>query len=96
MNRRGFLGTLFSLAVAPAVAARVLSSPPNTKYKVYKSDYGEMVGYKGREYFEAGYVSAPYIPMQISSVPIVAKKRKLKGTWTCEITKDIQHFHCGS
>lgn len=78
MNRRGFLGTLFGLAAAPAVAAWVLSSPSKPKYKVYKSDCGEMVGYKGREFFEEGYVRAPYIPMQIASIPIEAKSRKLK------------------
>jgi hypothetical protein len=84
MNRRGFLGTLFGLAVAPVVAARVLSSPPKPKYKVYKDYGGGLVGYKGTEFFEAGYVSAPYIPMQISSVPIEAKTRKLKDSWTYE------------
>lgn len=89
MNRRGFLGTLFGLAVAPAVAAGVLSSPSKPKYKVYKSDCGEMVGYKGHEFFEAGYVRAPYIPMQIVSIPLNGKTRKMDPNWTCEIDSTI-------
>jgi hypothetical protein len=34
MNRRGFLGTLFGLSVAPTVVARVITAPPKPKYKL--------------------------------------------------------------
>ena len=90
MNRRNFLGTLFGLAVAPAVAAKVLPSPPKPKYKVYKDDDGDvLVGYKGREFFEEGYVRAPYIPMQIVTIPLNGKTRKMDPNWTCEIDSTI-------
>lgn len=85
MNRRRFLGTLLGLAAAPVVAARVLSEyKPTPKYKIYNGGGSGLAGFKGSQFIETGYVDAPYISMRISSVPIVAKKRKLEGTWTCE------------
>ena len=64
-TRRKFFGTLFGLAIAPAVAVKVLSAPPTPKYKVYGSTTnGDMlVGYKGNEFMRAGVINAPYMPM---------------------------------
>jgi hypothetical protein len=66
MNRRGFLGTLFGLAAAPVIVARVLVSPPKPKYKVYRGQGGGLVGYKGTQFINTGYVYAPYIPLNVS------------------------------
>jgi hypothetical protein len=95
MNRRGFLGTLFGLAVAPAVVARVITAhKPKPKHKVYRNPHGDrLIGYKGAQFLEPGYVYAPYIPLTIVSVPITAKRRKLKAKWSCELEQTIQHFH---
>lgn len=65
MNRRRFFGTLFGLALAPVVAARVLS-----EYKP-KVD-SKLVGYKGSQFVNAGIIYAPYIPMLIT--PMVGIK----------------------
>jgi hypothetical protein len=64
-TRRKFFGTLFGLAIAPAVAVKVLSAPPALKYKVYGSttDGDMLVGYKGTEFMRAGVINAPYIPI---------------------------------
>jgi hypothetical protein len=48
MNRRTFFTSLFGLAIAPSVAAKVLSAPPTPKYKIYKDKYSGPVGYKGK------------------------------------------------
>jgi len=68
MNRRGFLGTLLGLVIAPAVIARVISEDkPKPKYKVYKDPVGNMtVGYKGYLFIEPGYIYAPYIPLYVT------------------------------
>jgi hypothetical protein len=56
MNRRRFLTTLFGLAAAPVIVARVLSAPPKPT----------LLAFKGTRFMETGYVYAPYIPMLIT------------------------------
>ena len=81
MNRRKFFGTLFGLAIAPAVAVKVLSAPPTPKYKVYGSTTnGDMlVGYKGKEFMRAGVINAPYIPMAIPDLMSVQPMNMRSG-----------------
>ncbi len=64
MNRRRFFGTLFGLAVAPAVAVKVLSAPT---HKVYRDKHTGLAPFKGRTYFTEGVIYAPYIPLMITS-----------------------------
>ena len=75
-TRRKFFGTLFGLAIAPAVAVKVLLAPPPPKYKIYRDKHSGPVGYKGSEYFSTGVINAPYIPLYYT--PTVSKKLKLK------------------
>lgn len=63
MNRRTFFTSLFGLAIAPAVAVKVLSAPPKPKWKVYSSKHSGLVGFKGTEFMRAGIINAPYIPL---------------------------------
>ena len=65
MNRRTFFTSLFGLAIAPTVVAKVLSAPPAPKHKVYGSttDGDMLVGYKSTEFMRAGVINAPYMPM---------------------------------
>ena len=97
MKRRKFFSTLLGLVVAPVVVARVISEyKPKPKFVVFKPrslGITTMVGYKGSQFLEPGYVYAPYIPLTFTSVPITAKKRKLKDGWSCELSQDITRFH---
>lgn len=70
MNRRNFLTTLFGLAAAPVVAARVLS-----EYKPKPKVDSKLVGYKGAQFMDAGIVYAPYIPMLITPIADIKPMR---------------------
>ena len=70
MNRRGFLGTLLGLVVAPVVVARVLS-----EYKPKPKVDSKLVGYKGSQFMNAGIVYAPYIPMLITPMTDIKPMR---------------------
>jgi hypothetical protein len=75
MNRRKFFGTLFGLAVAPTVVAKVLSAPPTPKYKLYRDKHSGLVGYKGKEFMRAGVINAPYMP--IATIPDLASVKPM-------------------
>ena len=83
MNRRGFFGTLFGLAIAPAIAVKVLSAPPKPT----------LLGFKGTQYMETGYVYTPYIPLVVTSCPIESKVKKIKDNWTVELEQDLECYH---
>lgn len=66
MNRRGFLRNLGSLVGALSVGLTVFK-PQERKKVVFTTkpapDGSYLVGYKGAQFFEAGVIYAPYIPL---------------------------------
>ena len=79
MNRRTFFGTLFGLAIAPTVVAKVSSAPPTPKYKLYRDKHSGLVGYKGKEFMRAGVINAPYIPIAIPDLMSVQPMNMRSG-----------------
>lgn len=67
MNRRTFLKGLI-LGVVAAVVAPSILLPAEKPVEVKQES--PIVGYKGYQYFEAGYVYAPYIPLTVTAVLI--------------------------
>lgn len=61
MNRRGFLSTLFGIAIAPAIIAKVISEYKPTVSPVFK----------GVDFFEPGIVYAPWFPIMVPCVPLL-------------------------
>ena len=39
------------------------------------------------------YNPIPIVHLRLTSVPIVAKVRRLKANWTCELSQDLQCYH---
>lgn len=65
MNRRGFLRNLGSLVGALSVGLTVFKPQERKKvvFTTKPAPDGRLVGYKGAQFFEAGVIYAPYIPL---------------------------------
>ena len=50
-------------------------------------------GNKGSEFFDAGIVFAPYMPITIQSTPIVGQARKLSAKWSVDLEQDLKAMH---
>lgn len=71
MNRRGFIRSLGIASAALMLRLRpesALPKAPERKYFVFTAEYdGEtLLGYRGRDFLEAGYIQAPYMPLYVA------------------------------
>ena len=79
LTRRGFLRNLGALASVLGVGLTVFK-PQEKKRVTFRTapapDGSYLVGYKGSQFFEAGIVYAPYIPLYRTSdiVPYISPK----------------------
>ena len=80
INRRNFLKGLGASLLGATILGRLLDEETSVKNKVtklravYTPDIAQdrealyKMGYKGHQYLEAGYVYAPYIPLQMTKL----------------------------
>ena len=79
----GTTATMFVSASAPAGAATISYSVQPTADA--RGDF---------EQYSAGTpISIPEVDLAMKSIPIIAKTRKLKATWTPELAQDLSAYH---
>lgn len=77
MNRRNFFSNLFRGIVATSIAPSIII-PRFEDHQIWKTPYGSEI---------------PEVKLILKSEPIVAKVRKLKAVWTCELEHDLLAYH---
>jgi hypothetical protein len=79
MNRRGFFGSLGKAVAAAFILPTAIISWCPVKQTIIQpvSDNSVLMGYKGAQFLEAGYVYAPYIPLVQTCLLVKGKRYKV-------------------
>ncbi len=74
MNRRNFLKAFGVFAIVVATTpAKVVNDWDEIREK---ETYSRVVGFKGRQFYEAGFIYAPYIPLLVTDKICVSPSKR--------------------
>ena len=91
LNAAGDIEFIVSASTAAAAAARTVSPVVLMYSAPTEADRGDFEDRAGNATTDS--LGIPEVNMQLNSLPIVAKTRKLKAVWTPELAQDLNAYH---